>query len=417
MLLFVAVALGACHHAPPAYVPTPLPPPIMMPEAHDTTCLLAPGPAQTAGTLSVALPGPVDPAHAPVPNSDAERLVFAQLYETLVRVDCAGRLVPALARSWSVGAGGRSWIFTLRDDAHFWDGAPVTATEVIAGWRTRGAALAAGAVASTSRDLVVNLPAAGAVGQVADPALAVTKPAPDRGWPIGTGAYWVSGPAPGGPGAALVAQSISGTAPTLTFRVVAAGGGFDLRDVLDRGGELVVTDDPGVVSYAGGRPRLSLTVRPLAWSQHYALTGPGAAAVENVDPQDLARSVHAEARADSGVACLAPPDSGGATAASPVRRLLYDRTDRTAREVAERLVARGALGAAVPAVGLAPADLAAARRGGTVWAAVVAVSATVPQCGSGVPARALIVTRSYAIVPRGMPRLQLDADGAIHFPP
>ena len=57
------------------------------------------------------------------------------------------------------------------------------------------------------------------------------------------------------------------------------------------------------------------------------------------------------------------------------RRLIYDRTDRTARELAERLVARGVLGPGVPAAGLTPADFASARRGNDAWAFVAAVLA------------------------------------------
>jgi len=85
----------------------------------DTACVLAAGLVQPTDTLTVALLGSVDPAHAPVAVSDAERLVFAQLYEPLVHVDCAGRVVPGLADSWRVDSGGRRWTFTLRRDAQF----------------------------------------------------------------------------------------------------------------------------------------------------------------------------------------------------------------------------------------------------------------------------------------------------------
>jgi ABC-type transport system substrate-binding protein len=66
----------------------------------DTLCTIATGPAAARDTVTIALTGPIDPAHAPVPRDDAERVVFAHLYETLIRVDCAGRVLPGLAGSW-----------------------------------------------------------------------------------------------------------------------------------------------------------------------------------------------------------------------------------------------------------------------------------------------------------------------------
>ena len=50
----------------------------------------------------------------PGPSNDSERLVFRQLYETLVRVDCKGRVVPGLAASWRLSIDGQTWIVTLR---------------------------------------------------------------------------------------------------------------------------------------------------------------------------------------------------------------------------------------------------------------------------------------------------------------
>src|SRR5437899_2485107 len=76
----------------------------------------------------------IAPAHAPAPENDAERLVFRQLYETLIRVDCLGRVLPGLAESWTRDVVSRPWTFTLRTDARFWDGAPVSARDVVAAW-------------------------------------------------------------------------------------------------------------------------------------------------------------------------------------------------------------------------------------------------------------------------------------------
>jgi len=374
----------------------------------------------------------VDPSHAPVPVSDAERLVFAQLYEPLVRVDCAGRVVPGLAESWSVDSGGRRWTFTLRRDAQFWDGAPVSANDVIASWRGRDSLLTDQAIVLGPREVRVGLPDSSFVTRLTGNLPTATKPSPDRGWPIGTGPYWMSGSTVTG---ALVAQPVARGGRAIAFHDVS---GSDPRDVLDRGIDLLLTDDPSVLSYAGSREQYA--VLPLVWDRTYVLAMQGGPAPV-VDRQDLMTAVHAEARAAEGRPCPAADaveggggGSGGgeATAARPIlplRRLVFDRTDRTARELAERLVARGVLGAGVPAVGLAPADFVAALRSNNAWAYLAGVPPPLPPpsgavCPGGVGVaggeprvRALVDVRRYAIVRRGIPPLLLDADGTLRLVP
>ncbi len=51
--------------------------------------------------------------------------------ETLVDVDDAGVIVPALAQTWKTTDNGKTWVFTLRDDVKFHDGTPMTAKEVV----------------------------------------------------------------------------------------------------------------------------------------------------------------------------------------------------------------------------------------------------------------------------------------------
>src|SRR2546423_9881577 len=177
----------------PARAAPALPAPAGAPS--DTTCRVAAGPAAKRDTVEIALADPVDPAHAPLPRNDAERLVFSHLYETLIRVDCAGRVLPGLAQSWE--ASGDRWTFTLRDDARFWDGAPVTARDVLASWRARDSTFAQGATVLSDRAIGVRPPAA-PFQPLADPALAVTKRAPGGGWPIGTGGHLVSETDPAG---------------------------------------------------------------------------------------------------------------------------------------------------------------------------------------------------------------------------
>src|SRR5437016_4559599 len=268
--LLAALLAAACRAGPPTpgAAPAPaLPTPGAAPS--DTICRIAPGPAAKRDTVAVALAEPIDPTHAPQPRNDAERFVFAQLYETLIRVDCAGRVLPGLAQSWE--ASGDRWTFTLRDDARFWDGAPVTARDVVAAWRARDSALAQSATILSDRTIAVRPPVA-PVQPLADPALAVTKRAPGGNWPIGTGGHWVSETDATG---ALTAVPVRrGALAVLRVSSVPAG---RARDALDEGSDLVITDDPAVLEYAGTRP--GYVDVALDWNRTYVLLAPAAFAV------------------------------------------------------------------------------------------------------------------------------------------
>ena len=192
VLLFGVLVVAACRGAAPRAELPPLAPAL----AHaDTACLIAAGRPASRDTVTIALTEPVDPAHAPLPRNVAERFLFAQLYETLIHVDCQGRVLPALAGSWEQGAAGR-WTVTLRSDARFWDGAPVTARDVLTAWRARDSSLAQSIAVLDERALSID-PSGRSFQRFADPALAVTKSAPGGGWPIGTGQYWTTGAAGG----------------------------------------------------------------------------------------------------------------------------------------------------------------------------------------------------------------------------
>src|SRR5207237_4464000 len=120
ILLFGLLVVAACGGAAPR---GELPPPAPAFAPGDTACLIAAGRPASRDTVTIALTDPVDPAHAPLPHNVAERFVFAQLYETLIRVDCQARVLPALARSWEQGPAGR-WAATRRSDARSAAGAP-----------------------------------------------------------------------------------------------------------------------------------------------------------------------------------------------------------------------------------------------------------------------------------------------------
>ena len=119
---------------------------------------------------------------------------------------------------------------------------------------------------------------------LADPALAVAKRVPGIAWPIGTGAYWVSGAT-----ADLTAAPVGGARrPVLRWRP--AGG--DQRDLLDAGVDLLVTDDPGAVAYAATRADFSSV--PLPWDRTYVLLAPVPVRAPAPILEDLARGLAAK---------------------------------------------------------------------------------------------------------------------------
>jgi len=427
ILLFGLLVVAACGGAAPR---GELPPPAPALAPGDTACLIAAGRPASRDTVTIALTDPIDPAHAPLPRNVAERFVFAQLYETLIRVDCRGRVLPALARSWEQGPEGR-WTVTLRSDARFWDGAPVTAQDVLAAWRARDSSLARAVTVPDDRALSID-PTGLSFQRFADPALAVTKSAPGGGWPIGTGHYWTTGSAGGAE--ALRASPVPGAGlPALKVTVAPAS---EARDAVDANADLLLTSDPAALDY--GRTRSEYQDAPLGWDHTYVLLAPDGSSLElsALRLETLPQAVHVEARPAQG-------DDGGfwlvdlkrcglaaeapSTRAPPRRRIVYEQADRDARDLAARLVGLAALGRGAVVAGLAPAAFEPAFRSGAEAAYVLRVRRrTVDPCAAAreLPAwvprgsiTPLIDTRTHVLVRRGLPRLSVDWDGALRLVP
>ena len=427
ILLFGLLVVAACGGAAPR---GELPPPAPALAPGDTACLIAAGRPASRDTVTIALTDPIDPAHAPLPRNVAERFVFAQLYETLIRVDCQGRVLPALARSWEQGPEGR-WTVTLRSDARFWDGAPVTAQDVLAAWRARDSSLARAVTVPDDRALSID-PTGLSFQRFADPALAVTKSAPGGGWPIGTGHYWTTGSAGGAE--ALRASPVPGAGlPALKVTVAPAS---EARDAVDANADLLLTSDPAALDY--GRTRSEYQDAPLGWDHTYVLLAPDGSSLElsALRLETLPQAVHVEARPAQG-------DDGGfwlvdlkrcglaaeapSTRAPPRRRIVYEQADRDARDLAARLVGLAALGRGAVVAGLAPAAFEPAFRSGAEAAYVLRVRRrTVDPCAAAreLPAwvprgsiTPLIDTRTHVLVRRGLPRLSVDWDGALRLVP
>ena len=61
--------------------------------------------------------------------------VLDDLFEGLVRLDAAGKVLPAVARSWEISADQLQWTFHLQPDVQWSDGTPLTATDFVYAWR------------------------------------------------------------------------------------------------------------------------------------------------------------------------------------------------------------------------------------------------------------------------------------------
>ncbi len=68
-------------------------------------------------------------------EASASEEVIANLFEGLVDLDDDFNVMPAAARRWQIEDGGRRYIFELRPDLRWADGAPLTAHDFVFAWR------------------------------------------------------------------------------------------------------------------------------------------------------------------------------------------------------------------------------------------------------------------------------------------
>jgi hypothetical protein len=338
------------------------------------------GDGAPAATLTVAVGQATDAAHAPAPRNPAERLIFRQLYETLVRVDCVGTVLAGLAESWTAGDDGHAWQFRLRNGAAFSDGSPVTARAILESWSAtpHSAARVSAAFASVTalgeRELRVELRAPAVHPFVfAHPDFAVALRKADGLTPIGTGPFRMDS-SNDARGIRLVQRSARAGAPAaVAFRVFSSA---DPRAALDAGVDVLVTADPAAIAYA--RALNDYTVTPLPWNRTYALAGrvPGGAADTLMGPPADALLALARDAAPAGTRVAVPPfwwtdATCRTTSDAPppraqvragARTIIYPRADAVARGIAERLVALAWPAARAPAWlrALLPRDYAAA---------------------------------------------------------
>jgi len=284
-LLLLALA-GACMHGTLPEPHTDVTAPSQLP---DEDCAAFAGLPVRGGALVIALADSVQPAHAPVPHNPSERLVFRNLYETLVVVDCTGQPQPGLAVSWSSSPDYQTWIFTLRDGVRFWDGSRLGASEVKTSWiGAQGCPITEGGHspviwlnpradsvrALDARHLAITLPEAQADLPLllAHPALAVAVSRPGWTWPVGTGPCRPEATA--GIGLDLVCfPNPDHRNPPLWERITfRSRPGADPRDLLGTAADALLVRDRGLLHYFEGSP--GVTVTPLPWDRLYLLLCP-----------------------------------------------------------------------------------------------------------------------------------------------
>jgi hypothetical protein len=440
--------------------PAPATPPRPVIATDECALIAAPG----EPVVTVGLQQRIDPSHAPHPSNESERLLFRQLYETLVSADCMGRVGPGLASSWRLDDEGRTWIVTLRQDARFSDGSPVTAADVRASWtggtadgelRPNVSRLVQSVVPVGERDLAIALrrhptdvPLA-----LAHADLAVVKPAAGSAWPLGTrpGRIVLDGDTSANR-AASVMTITRDDGPALRF-IIAPG---DPRDLLDQDVDLLITRNPSALGYAATLPHFQSV--PMAWQRIHVLLSPGRLRSSPFLSDDARQRLASDAIRGEARGARGPfwwemySECGGASSLASNQssqslfapRIVYDASDDAARDLAERFVglarasgpdAAAFLDVILPdrprrtyqrAAGLSGDALAAARRLGRDAGYVVAVdSRSVEPCrdlealmdtapwldqATIVP---LVETRMQAVVRRGRTGITVEWDGGV----
>lgn len=407
---------------------------------------------------TVALGERVDPGNAPHPTNTSERLLFRQLYETLVRVNCEGFVAPGLAASWRWSGEQGKWIITLRQGARFSDGVPVTAADVVSAWTVEDNAEALRpapgrlirsvlAVDERTLEIVLRSRRIDVPTALAHTDLSVAKRQPGSSWPQGTRSSSVNSTEARRDGASVITLTGDNTA-VLTRFVVAPG--RDGRDFLDDGADLLLTRDARTLSYAATLPQFMAV--PLAWQRTEVLLVPGRSRDSNSLSEEarqaLAReAVRGEARGAQGPFWWQTPldcsqeFTPSRPAASTNGRVVYDSGDNAARDLAERLVGlvrasgprAAVLDALLPgpgrtyqrAAGLTGDALATALRRGDDAAYIVTLERALDPCretqvlskevGWLDPATIvpLVDTRLQAIMRRGRSGVTAEWDGGL----
>jgi Bacterial extracellular solute-binding proteins, family 5 Middle len=307
-----------------------------------------------ADTVTVVVFDKIDLAHAPWGQNREERFVFSHLYETLVTIDCHGVVQPGLAKSWKPGSDG--WLVELRDGAKFWDESPVTARDVVESFGPAlhgGIAIESVDVIDERHVLVHGHRGPPDIKLLAFPITAVRKDSVTPGYPMGTGAWQIDDGTPVAEAIAISPVLVHG--PVVRF---VRANPSDAKDLVSGQADAMITDDPAVIDYARTKPQVTLA--PLPWDAVYAVLALSRLTLfidecrmVSILPADLCErlahdAVHVDAKGSSDLfyesrrAASRQPETvrdKRLTRVATESRVVYDKSDPTARALAERLVA------------------------------------------------------------------------------
>lgn len=85
----------------------------------------------SGGVLREAMVGEVTNVNPLYLSNSADRSLSKLIFSSLVKFDGRGKYVGDLAKRWRITNSGTTYIFTLKDNAHWHDGRPVTADDVV----------------------------------------------------------------------------------------------------------------------------------------------------------------------------------------------------------------------------------------------------------------------------------------------
>ena len=95
------------------------------------------GQPQSGGTIRLIMPTEgqdIDPVHTSVAATAFGDEIWP-IFDTLIRVDAAGKITPRIATSVTSSDGGLSWTIKLRDGVKFSDGTPYDAAALMYNWQ------------------------------------------------------------------------------------------------------------------------------------------------------------------------------------------------------------------------------------------------------------------------------------------
>jgi hypothetical protein len=376
------LVIGCSHPAPPHVAPAPIAPP-----TPSSACLIGTSGVASSDTLTIM-----------VPQQDSASVASANEFDTLIRLDCEGRAIPGLASSWTRNTDGTAWTFVLPDSS-----AP-GAMDVASAWNS-----------SDTASAILEL--SGVNDAVPDSGkLVIHLDHPSESVPV------------------IFADHELGMrgGPSRHGIIVRSTDGRDVRDLVDRSPDVLVTDDPNVLDYASKRPGTILT--PLPWDRVYVLL----MAPEGRPPRELITADSTTFRAQlarDAVPLEARPakppywwsdlrgcsDSSSRvpmeTGATSQVTIGYLASDAAARALAERIVALG--DSSWFARGLASHDLENALQGGAMDAYILSlpIRSLVPCRDAMWPTGATLVplveTRRTAVLRKDGPALVVGGDGSL----